>query len=322
VVTHSIATESITEFAAEVRAGLSKPDQKQLPPKYFYDDIGSALFEVISVLPEYGLTRADERLLRKHSSQIAASLAPPIVVAELGSGTGRKTRWMLEALCRRQPTAYYPIEISAAALAVCERELRAIDALSIHGLGCEYLHGLSEVAAGREDGQRLLVLFLGSSIGNFEHEDAVNFLKGIRALLNAGDAVLLGTDLEKPAAQLALAYDDPLGVTAAFNLNLLARMNRELDSDFRLRNFEHCVKFDQAARSIEMYLRSTSDQTATIPKADFSVALARGEMILTERSHKYSLDEVSALAEVAGFRCREQFVDHKWPFAESLLFAE
>ena len=156
------------EFAADVRAGLTKPGQKELLSKYLYDDVGSALFEVISHLPEYGLTRADERLLRRHAHDIVERLATPVAVAELGSGSGKKTRQILEALCRRQRTSYYPIEISPSALAMCERELRDIDSISILGFEREYLDGLLEVAAQRSSGQHLLVLFLGSTIGNFD----------------------------------------------------------------------------------------------------------------------------------------------------------
>ena len=161
MLTQAITANPLYEFAAEVRAGLMRKDQKELPSKYLYDDVGSALFEVISVLPEYGLTRADERLLRRHAHDIVSHLAPPVVVAELGSGSGKKTRWILEALCRRQHTSYCPIEISPTALAMCERELGDIDCVSIVGFEREYLDGLLEVAARREDGERLLVLFLG-----------------------------------------------------------------------------------------------------------------------------------------------------------------
>src|SRR5713226_7905198 len=168
ILRQAITADSVFEFAAEVRAGLLRNGQKELPSKYLYDDVGSALFEVISTLPEYGLTRADERLLRRHSQDIVARLSSPVVVAELGSGSGKKTRWILEALCNRQQTYYCPIEISPTALAMCERELGDIEAISIVGFEREYLDGLLEVAARREDGEHLLVLFLGSSIGNID----------------------------------------------------------------------------------------------------------------------------------------------------------
>src|SRR5437660_3303534 len=231
ILRQAVTDDAVFEFAAEVRAGLLRNGQKELPSKYLYDDVGSALFEVISALPEYGLTRADERLLRRHAHDIVARLPTPVVVAELGSGSGKKTRWILEALCRRQHTSYYPIEISHAALAMCARELGDIDSISIVGFEREYLDGLLEVAAQRGRGQHFLILFLGSTIGNFDRPAGVNFLREVRHILVPGDAMLLGTDLMKSNSQLIAAYDDQLGVTAAFNLNLLARINRELDAD-------------------------------------------------------------------------------------------
>src|SRR6202795_1880243 len=257
----------INQFALEVSAGLSKPGQKELPSKYLYDSVGSALFEVISVLPEYGLTRADERLLRRHSEDIVARLTPPTVVAELGSGSGKKTRWLLEALSRHQHISYCPIEISRAALTMCERELGDIDSVSIVGFEREYLDGLMEVAARRKKGEQLLVLFLGSTIGNFDHPADVKFLRALRRILQPDDALLLGTDLIKPIPQMLDAYDDSLGVTAAFNLNLLARINRELGGNFALPYFRHEARFNAETRSIEMHLRSSRKQNVSIARA-------------------------------------------------------
>ena len=265
MLTHAITADPVLEFAAEVRAGLTRGGQKELPSKYLYDDVGSALFEVISVLPQYGLTRADERLLRRHAHEIVEQVPGPVAVAELGSGSGKKTRWLLKALCRRQHVSYFPIEISPTALAMCERELGDIDCMSIVGFEREYLDGLVEVAARRREGQNLLVLFLGSTIGNFDRPAAAKFLREVRRILQPGDSLLLGTDLEKPIPQLLAAYDDPLGVTAAFNLNLLARINRELDADFVLEQFEHVARFNPEARSVEMRLRSRRKQMVSIP---------------------------------------------------------
>src|SRR5580700_10121253 len=224
-------------LAGEVRAGLLRPGQKELPSKYLYDEVGSALFEVISVLPEYGLSRADERLLRRHSSDIVSRLKPHVLVAELGSGSGKKTRWLLEALARRQRTTYCPIEISPTALARCESELGQIEFVSIVGFERPYLDGLLAAASRRHEDDHLLVLFLGSTIGNFDRDAAERFLTEVRRILFPGDALPLGTDLEKPLPQLLAAYDDSIGATAAFDLNLLARINRELDADFDLAAF-------------------------------------------------------------------------------------
>jgi len=322
MLTHAITADPVIEFASEVRAGLTKTGQKELPSKYLYDDVGSALFEVISVLPEYGLTRADERLLRRNASDIVGRLPGPVMVAELGSGSGKKTRWILEGLCRRQHTSYCPIEISPKALAMCARELGDIDSISIVGFEREYLDGLLEVAARRHPGQHLLVLFLGSTIGNFDRPAGLKFLRQVRGILQAGDSLLLGTDLEKPIHQLINAYDDSIGATAAFNLNLLARINRELDGNFVLHQFEHVARFNGEARSVEMHLRSKREQTVTVYKGGFSALFGEGETIWTESSHKYSPEEIFGIAREAGFRCQAQWIDEEWPFAENLLIAE
>lgn len=318
----AVTPNATYDFADDVRAGLSRRGQKELPSKYLYDDVGSALFEVISHLPEYGLTRADERLLRRHADEIVDRLAGPIAVAELGSGSGKKTRWLLEALSRRQRTFYYPVEISRSALAMCERELRDIDAISIVGFEREYLDGLMEIAAFRKKDQHLLVLFLGSTIGNFDRPAALEFLKKVRCILQLGDSLLLGTDLEKPSEQLLPAYDDELGVTAAFNLNLLGRINRELDANFELSQFAHVAKLNSQARSVEMHLRSKRRQTVSIPAAEVVIEFEEGETIWTESSHKYSAAEMFQTARDAGFHCEAQWIDARWPFAENLFVAE
>lgn len=317
-----ILTEAPVQFAADVCRGLTEPRQKELPSKYLYDALGSRLFEAICELDEYGLTRADERLLRGHAHEMVARIPGPMVVAELGSGNGKKARWILEAVSRYRPTSYYPIEISATALAMCRRELADIEAVSVVGFEREYLDGLLEVASRRQQGQRILVLFLGSTIGNFDRAADVHFLREVHLILQPGDALLLGTDLEKPIDQLIRAYDDPLGVTAAFNLNLLARINRELDADFVLEQFEHEARFNFETRSIEMHLRSIRDQVVTVRAAGVSVRVPENETIWTESCHKYSLEEVTSMAADAGFRTDAQWVDEEWPFAESLLIAE
>ncbi|HLM99218.1 MAG TPA: L-histidine N(alpha)-methyltransferase [Bryobacteraceae bacterium] len=317
-----IIANAPVEFAADVCRGLTKPGQKELPSKYLYDPIGSRLFEAICELSEYGLTRADERLLHAYAHEMVARIPGPMVVAELGSGSGKKTRWILEAVSRHRPTSYYPIEISATALAMCRRELSDIDAVSIVGFEREYLDGLLEVASRRQRDQHILVLFLGSTIGNFDRPADVHFLREVRLILQPGDALLLGTDLEKPIDKLIRAYDDPLGVTAAFNLNLLARINRELGADFVIEQFEHEARFNFETRSIEMHLRSTRDQVVTVREAGISVPILENETIWTESCHKYSLDEVNSMAADAGFRCEARWIDHEWPFAENLLIAE
>jgi len=319
--TERITEASLADFAADVRTGLGKPGQKELYSKYLYDEIGSALFDVICLLPEYGLSRAGGRLLEQYAAEIVGRLPGPVVVAELGSGTAWKTRWILEALSKQQNVNYYPIDISRAALNRCEMDLGRMEAVSIVGFERAYLDGLLEVAARREPGAHLLVLFLGSTIGNFDRPAGDQFLREVRRVLVPGDALLLATDLEQSEPRLRLAYDDPAGVTAAFNMNLLARINRELGADFDLTRFEHAIRFDAAERRIEMHLRSTVNQSVRVPRASVEVCFRPGETIWTESSHKYDRDEVSQMGERTGFRCEAQWVDAEWPFAQSLFIA-
>jgi dimethylhistidine N-methyltransferase len=319
---HTLQTDPLREFAGAVREGLGKVGQRELPSRYLYDELGTALFEAITLLPEYGLTRAELRLLSRHASAIVESLAPPVAVVELGSGSGRKTRWILEALADREPVAYFPIDVSAAALVKCRQELGNLGAVSMVGLEASYLEGLHEAAARRRPHQTLLVLFLGSSIGNFDRPAADHFLGEIRRHLQPGDALLLGTDLEKSVDDMRLAYDDPTGVTAAFNRNLLARINRELGGDFLLTNFAHEVRYQETDRRIDMHLRSTTTQTVSIPAADFTCTLREGETIWTEACHKYRIEEIPGIARRTGFLCEAQWIDTEWAFAENLFIAD
>jgi len=311
----------VSDFAEDVRAGLSKRNQRELPSKYLYDEVGSELFEAICLLPEYGLTRADTRLLQKYAEEMVARMPTPTHVAELGSGSGQKTRLLLEALARKQRVNYYPIDISGSALSRCQQELGQIDRVSIVGFERAYLDGLQEVAARRREGEKIFLLFLGSTIGNFDRPAGDQFLREVRSILREGDALLLSTDLEKPVEKLKLAYDDPAGVTAAFNKNLLARINRELAADFDLSRFEHVVRYDESERRIEMHLRSTEWQRVTIRKAGFGFSLREGETIWTESSHKYDLKEVAEMGERTGYRCAGQWTDSEWRFAQNLFFA-
>jgi L-histidine Nalpha-methyltransferase len=317
----SPAPQVLSEFCSDVVVGLSHTGQKELPSKYLYDEVGSALFDVICLLPEYGLSRAGMRMLERYSGEIIGRVPGPVVVAELGSGSGQQTRWVLEALARRQRVNYYPIDISGSALFRCQQELSRIDMVSIVGFERAYLDGLQEVAARRKEGERLFVLFLGSTIGNFDRPAGDHFLREVRSILREGDALLLTTDLEKPVPTLILAYDDPAGVTAAFNKNLLARINRELDGDFDLSRFEHVVRWDEAERRIEMHLRSTVWQRVAIRKAGFRFYLREGETIWTESSHKYDPKAVIQMGERARYRCAGQWLDSEWPLAQNLFFA-
>jgi L-histidine N-alpha-methyltransferase len=305
------------EFAREVHAGLSGSGQKTLPCRYLYDDVGSALFEAITYLPEYGLTRADARILQAHSPEITACMPGPLAVAELGSGSGSKTRPVLESLQTRRPVTYFPIEVSATALARCSQELEAL--ANVVPIEKSYLEGMNEVASRRRAGERLLVLFLGSTIGNFEPDAAIHFLSDLKSCMRPGDGLLLGTDLVKPLDRLLSAYDDAAGVTAAFNLNLLARINRELDGNFSLRHFHHEARYHPEEQRIEMHLRSRANQTVHIGKALLSAEFAVGETIRTEVCHKFQASQIAGMARAAGFRLERQWVDEEWGFAESLL---
>ena len=322
MLSRTIQTDAVREFAVAVSDSIRKVGQRELPSMYLYDELGTALFDAITLLPEYGLTRAEERLLRRHAGDMLEHLPPPVAVIELGSGSGRKTRWILEGLANREPVAYFPIDISAAALIKCHQELGHIGAISIVGLEKSYLEGLQEVAARRRPDQTLLVLFLGSTIGNFDPPAAAKFLRDIRRHLKPGDALLLGVDVEKLVHDMLLAYDDPAGVTAAFNLNLLARINRELGGDFILRDFEHHVRYQEMDRRIEMHLRSTRKQTVSIRAADFTCTFREGETIWTEACHKFRVEEIPGIARRTGFLCEAQWIDTEWAFAENLLIAD
>jgi L-histidine Nalpha-methyltransferase len=318
----AMRTDARREFAVAVNHSLGKTIQRELPSMYLYDEVGTALFEAITLLPEYGLTRAEERLLSRHAGAMLEHLPPPVSVVELGSGSGRKTRWILEALAEREPVAYFPIDISAAALIKCHQELGHLGAVSIVGLETSYLEGLQDAASRRLPDQALLVLFLGSSIGNFDPRAADTFLRDIRRQLQPGDALLLGTDIEKSVDEMLQAYDDPTGVTAAFNLNILARINRELGGDFHLPSFEHESRYQGLDRRIEMHLRSTKIQTVSIPAADFTCTMNEGETIWTEACHKFRVEDIPGLARRTGFLCEAQWIDQEWAFAENLLLAD
>lgn len=319
---YSLADKRVSDLVEDVRAGLTKPGQKELPSKYLYDDIGSALFEVITVLPEYGLTRAGLRLLARNGPALAERLPGPAMVTELGSGSGKKARLVVEALAGHQSVVFYPIDISPAALEQCSREVRQVNSVEVVPIEKGYLAGLREVVRRRADGMHLLVLFLGSTIGNFDREVAQDFLQQLRGILQQEDSLLLSADLEKPLEQLLPAYNDPIGVTAAFNMNLLARINRELNADFNLTRFEHTAPYNEEERRIEMHLRSMTKQTVNLAAAELEITLEAGETIWTESSHKFNPAEVVRMGQLAGFGCEAQWVDEEWPFAQTLFFAK
>jgi L-histidine N-alpha-methyltransferase len=298
----------MNQFACEVRSGLAKP-QKELPSKYLYDELGSALFDAITALPEYGLTRADRRILNRHAVDLPRDFA---CVAEFGSGSGSKTRAILEAVA---PKTYFPIDVSRAALARCTRELCGM--AHIQPIEDSFLEGLDRAHGAQESGA-LLLLFLGSTLGNFDSRCRNDFLQQVRLRMRSGDAMLIGLDLVKPLETMLDAYDDPTGVTGAFNLNLLGRINRELGGDFDIRAFAHHALYNETERRIEMHLRSRINQTVTVAEADFHCRFRADETIWTESSHKFYADEIPEIAHATGFVSEALWVDEEWPFAESL----
>ncbi|MDQ2898999.1 MAG: L-histidine N(alpha)-methyltransferase [Acidobacteriota bacterium] len=317
----AIEAIEITDFARDVWAGLGREGQKELPSKYLYDDLGSTLFDAITLLPEYGLTRADARLLERHGAEVLRHFPRNPLIVELGSGSGSKTRWLLERAAHQGSVHYIPIDISAAALEKCRFALQQISHVDVTPLADSYIRGLQAAVKRRRPDQTLLVLFLGSTIGNFYLDAAESFLRQIRNVLLPGDALLLGTDLLKPVERMLVAYDDPIGVTAAFNLNVLSRINRELGGDFVVRDFEHEARFNERDSRIEMHLRSSVAQSVFIESIGLRIHMREGETIWTEASQKFRPEEVRAMAQRAGFECRSQWIDGEWPFAENLLIA-
>ncbi len=292
MLSQTVHTDTLREFAVAVSNSLGKVGQRELPSMYLYDELGTALFEAITLLPEYGLTRAEVRLLRRHAGAMIEHLPPPVAVVELGSGSGRKTRWILEALADREPVAYFPIDISAAALIKCHQELG-------NSAQSAWLDWRDRIWKDFRKSRPVAGRIRHSWYCSWEAPSAIlirpqrrMFLREIRRHLKPGDALLLGADVEKSVDDMLLAYDDPTGVTAAFNLNLLARINRELGGDFLLPNFEHYVRYQEMDRRIEMHLRSTRNQTVSIRAADFTCTFREGETIWTEACHKFRVEEI------------------------------
>jgi dimethylhistidine N-methyltransferase len=304
-------------FAADVRHDLARVP-KRLNPKYLYDDLGSALFGAICHLPWYRITRAEKSLLVQHRAAIAASAGPRVRVIELGCGTGEKLQVMADAFvsCGNR-TEVHLVDVSRLALDQTVNAL-AGTRLPVVCHRMTYEEGVARAALGRTD-EAMLVLFLGSNIGNFDPPAALDLLQRIRAPLVPGDRVLLGVDLVKPDAELRLAYDDPLGVTAAFNKNLLVRMNRELDADFDLTAFQHLAVWNAAQSRVEMHLLSTRRQTATIYAADTVAAFDAGETIWTESSYKYETGQIGKMAALTGLEISEMWINADARFALALM---
>lgn len=318
---HSSVDASVTaRFAADVQYYLMQ-DPRQLPSRYLYDALGSALFEAICRLPWYRITRAEARLLTAHGGDVFRRARPSTIV-ELGSGSGEKLRMLLEAReCMTDVMKVHLVDVSSTALEASARALQPFEDVRVTAHRASYEEGLREVGDGRAIDDRVLVMFLGSNIGNYDPPSANAFVRGLRAQLRAGDALLLGADLVKPERDLLLAYDDPLGVTAAFNRNLLVRINRELDGNFDVGQFAHQAAWNAVESRIEIHLVARSAQEIRVEAADITFTMDAGDRIWTESSYKYRPDEVSVMLETAGFRSIAQWLDEADQFALTLVEA-
>lgn len=313
--------QAIARFASDVQRSLTR-EPRELPARYFYDALGSALFEAICQLPWYGITRAESRLLEAHRDEIHERLDRLSTIVELGPGSGTKLKTLLESgRARRRALEVHLIDVSIRALETAAGAIERVEDVRIVTHAAEYDAGLREVGAIVGSSRRTLVLFLGSNIGNFDPSDASALLDGIRRNVSAGDALLLGTDLVKPEHHLRLAYDDPLGVTAAFNRNLLIRINRELGGNFAVREFAHEAVWNAVHSRVEMHLVARSTQHVRIPDAGLEFTMREGERIWTESSYKYRPGEVSSLLRSAGFEVMNSWIDDRDRFLLTLAEA-
>ncbi len=321
VIHDRVAPQRADEFATDVRQGLTATP-KRLPPKYFYDALGSQLFEVICLLPEYYLTRAETEILERSSAEIIEQVSSTVSLVELGSGSAIKSRFLIRELLRRQGSLHYqPIDISKSILADSSAALlNEFAGLRITAIAGDYTQGLS--LAERAPGERLLALFLGSNIGNYDPAEAAALIRSLRASLQDGDALLIGADLLKGREMLEAAYDDDLGVTAAFNLNLLKRINRELGGHFDLTQFEHRATFIPESKRMSMHLKSKVAQKVKISDLGLTVRFEAGEAIHTENSYKYEIEDLRRLASETGFAVVRSWFDGEHRFSCNLWFAE
>jgi L-histidine N-alpha-methyltransferase len=318
------------DFAADVERGLAA-QSKYVSPKYLYDEVGSQLFEQICLQPEYYLTRTEASILNKHAPVISKLLGSNIEIIELGSGSSSKTAILLSYLSLQKKRIYYfPIDISSSILMESTRRLKSqFPNISIIGIRSDYNLGIDKAAAAAvgcmsaERNQEIpdmkLVLFLGSSIGNFELIEARSLLGSVRKKLHTNDLLLVGFDLQKDESVLNAAYNDKAGITAKFNLNLLARINRELDGNLELGKFEHHAFYSREQQRMEMHLVSKTNQQLYIGALGKTFSIRKGESIHTENSYKYTLNQIAALAEDCSFTLEKNFMDKNRWFNIALL---
>ena len=317
----SLPEAAHTAVGAEVYRGLTSLP-KTLSPWLFYDERGSELFEAITELPEYYLTRTERTIFVEYGNEIldAAADGRTLKMIELGAGTATKTGLLLQAAVRRQGTVdYLAIEVSESALAAAQQRIAAdIPGVNVISRVGDYTDGIEEIPSA---GQRRMVLYIGSSIGNFEPADAVKVLREVRRTLTPGDKLLLGADRVKERSVLVRAYDDKAGVTASFNKNILTRINRELGARFNLRLFRHRARWNQEHSRIEMHLESLIPQHVAIPALDLEIKFGRGETIHTENSYKFTGAGISSIVERAGFAMTRCWTDEQQWFGVYLATA-
>lgn len=304
-------------FAAAVRDFLTR-QPRQLPSRFLYDSLGSALFDAICRLPWYGLTAGELRLLREHGAAIIARVGPIARIVELGSGSGEKAAALIGDRPSATPLDLHLIDISPAALTTATQAVSGVDRLRVFTHEGNYDVDLARLATQFQGPGHTLMLFLGSNIGNYDPPAAGALLRSIRQSLRSGDGFLLGADLVRSERELQLAYDDPLGVTAAFNRNLLVHVNRELDGDFDLAGFRHRAVWNAEQSRVEMHLVSLRPQRVRVARAGVDITFVEGEHIWTESSYKYRSDEVAARLASAGFEVREQWIEPAAQFSLTL----
>ena len=311
------ATKIEKSFAEEISFSLNQIS-KFINPKFFYDKKGSELFESICLLPEYYPTRTEISILKKLKHDLPSYLDENINLVELGSGTSVKTRLILDIFTKLQPkTEYFPIDISEILTESSEQLLKDYDTLHITGIIDTYEGGLEFLKS--YDNKKNLILFLGSSFGNFTPDDGKLFLEKILSTMKSGDLFLIGLDLVKDKNILESAYDDSQGVTAKFNLNVLSRINDELDADFDINNFSHYSIYNENDQRIEMNLKSLVSQSVIIGKSNLSLNLDKGELIHTEYSHKYHISQIKKLLSDVGFEFKNMWLDDEKHFSLTLV---
>ena len=309
------ATKIEKSFSEEISDSLSHKN-KFINPKFFYDSKGSELFENICSIPEYYLTKTEILLLKKLKNDLLDYMDESFRIVELGSGSSTKTRLILDIFSEQEKIEYFPIDISEILTESSEVLLKNYPNLHITGIVDTYEGGLEFIE--KFDDRKNLIIFLGSSFGNFPPNEGLDFLKRINNVLKDGDLFLVGLDLVKDKVVMERAYNDSSGITAQFNLNVLSRINNELGADFILENFEHVAKYNTKDQRIEMYLKSLTDQSITVSKSNLKLELSKDELIHTEYSYKYKISQIEDLMDKAGFEIKNMWLDDRRYFSLTL----